>query len=116
MTQKIAYAKPGDRLSARYLNRIVDGANLAIDVLGPARSTRLPESDTLPVELDAVGNPTAAEPLASVGTETLRETGAVKSTVRVTDPSDSAVYVDVERYEQVTLRSTRRSMTLIFDT
>lgn len=116
MTQKIAYAKPGDRLSARYVNRIVDGANLAINVLGPARSTRLPETDTLPVDLDADGEPTAADPLAGVGSETLTEISANKSTVRVVDPNDTSVWVDVQRYDQLTLQSSRRAMTLVFDT
>lgn len=116
MTQKIAYAKPGDRLSARYVNKLVDGANLALDVLGPARSTRLPEAGTTPVEVGSDGNATHEDPLAGVGSETLTETSALKSTVRVTDPNDSSVYLDVKRYDQVTLESARRRMTLVFDT
>lgn len=111
MTQKIAYAKPGDRLSARYVNRLVDGANLAINVLGPARSKRLLSNDSDIVTLDADGD----GDLDAIGTRVYNETSRITSLVRVAATGDPDVYVDVDRIDQVTLKSTDDSMTLVFD-
>lgn len=120
MTQRIAYANSGDVLSARYLNRIVDGANRALDVLGPPRSTREGGSGTVPVDLDANGDPILGnEPddgaLAFLGFETLTEISRAVSTVRVFDPTDAAVFVDVERIERLKLASAIRVLTMIFE-
>jgi hypothetical protein len=111
MTQKIAYAKPGDRLSARYVNRLVDGANLALHVLGPARSKRLPASDSEIVDLDENGD----GDLSAIGTRVYTENSRITSTVRVEDPNDSDIYVNVERIDTVTLESSADILTLKFD-
>ena len=110
MTQKIRYAKAGDRLSARYLNRVVDGANLALDLLGPARSTRLPSSDSYTPPLDAAGDGT----LDGIGTAIYDEQYRRVSLVTITD-ADTGSSVVVERIDEVTLASSSEVMTLIFN-
>ena len=111
MTQKIRYANPGDRLSARYINRIVDGANLAINLLGPAKSTRLPSADSYTPPLDENDNGV----VNGVGTRIYRETARRTSSVRVSDPNDSSVYVDVDRIDEVTLQTgAGETITLVF--
>lgn len=120
MTQRIRYARSGDILSARYVNRIVDGANRALDVLGPPISTRDASGEgTVPVELDAAGDPVLGNSpddgaLAFLGTEVLSEISRSVSTVRIYDPTDSAVFVDVDRIDQVKMNSSARFVTLIF--
>ena len=104
MTQKIRYARPGDRLSARYVNRLVEAANLALDTLGPARSTRLPASSSLNPELDANGDGS----LDGLATQIFREQSRTTSQVNV-----SGVLID--RIDTVTLRSETEEITLSFD-
>lgn len=109
MTQKIAYARSGDRLSARYLNKIVDGANRAIEVLGPPRSQRLPANDSYEPPLDENGNGT----VDGIGTLIFSETSRRTSTVSISDP-DTGATVNVERIDEVTLVSSGDTLTLIF--
>lgn len=112
MTQKIRFARSGDRLSANYVNKIVDAANLAIDVLGPARSTRLGGRDTYDVPLDANGDGT----LQGLGTKVYTETSRRTSTVKVEDPNDASIYVEIDRIDEVTLRTARgETITLVFE-
>lgn len=111
MTQKIRYARPGDRLTARYVNRLVDAGNLALEVLNPARSTRLPSNSSLNPTLDAAGNGSVEGQTTQIFTEQSRTT----SQVRVTSSEDPDIYVDVDRIDTVTLRSETEEITLIFD-
>lgn len=111
MTQKIRYARPGDRLTARYVNRLVDAGNLALEVLNPARSTRLPTADSLNPELTATGGGS----LEGQATRIYQEVSRVSSTVRVFSEIDQSCYVDVARIDQVTLRSDDDEITLTFD-
>ena len=111
MTQKIRYARPGDRLTARYVNRLVDGANLALKVLTPPRSTRLPANDSFNPELDANGNGS----LDGLTTRVYQEVSRVSSTVRVFSEQDESCYVDVARIDQVTLRAENEQITLTFN-
>jgi len=120
VTQRIRYTKRGDILTAVYVNKIVDGANRALDVLGPPRSTKSPETGTGEVPLDADGDPTAGNDpstggLSFLGSEVLEEESRITSVVRVTDPNDSSVWVDVERIDEITFGSTQRRLTLKFD-
>ena len=111
MTQKIRYARPGDRLTARYLNRVVDGANLAIEVLTPPRSSRLPDNASLNPTVDENGNGT----LEGQATRIYREISRVSSTVRVFSEQDESCYVDVARIDSVTMRSETDEITLTFE-
>jgi hypothetical protein len=104
VTQKIRYARPGDRLSARYINRIVDGANLALEVLNPPRSTRLPASSSLNPELDADGNGTLDGQTTTVYTEQSRVTSLV-----------NVGGVAISRIDTVTLRAESDEITLVFN-
>ena len=109
--QKIRFAQPGSRLTARHYNQVVEGANLALEVLGPPRSNRLPSADSNEPVLDDTDSGT----VTGLGTQIFVETSRITSTVRVEDPNDASVYVDVERIDQVTLRSGTNVITLIFD-
>jgi hypothetical protein len=111
MTQKIQLARSGDRLSASYINKIVDAANLAIDVIGPPRSVRLSSNDSFAPALDESGDGA----IDGAGTRVYTETSRISSLVRVTDPQNSDVYVDIERIDQVTLRAGNDTLTLVFD-
>ncbi len=111
MTQHIRFTKSGDRLSARYVNRIVGAANLALEVLGPARSTRLPEASSLNPEVAGDGSGS----LDGLATKVFTEQSRVTSLVRVTSSEDESVYVDVQRIDQVTLQSDSEEITLIFN-
>ncbi len=104
MTQKIAYARSGDRLSARYVNRLVDGANLALQVLNPARSKRLPDASSFTPELDDEGNGT----IQGIGTRIYSEEARASSLIDVNG-------VTISRIERVTLKSDTDEIMLIFD-
>ncbi len=111
MTQRIGYAKAGERLSARYINRIVDGANLAIRKLRPPRSLKLGESASNDIETDDAGS----GELTGVGTGVYIENWRRTSTVTITDPNDSSVSVDVDRIDEVTLVAGDNAITLRFN-
>ena len=111
MTQKIRRAAQGQVLTANHYNQVVDGANLAIDVLGPPRSLRLSSADSTDVELDPDGNGI----IDGIGTIQYTETDRETTTVRVEDPNDPDVYVDVERIDKITFRSAFNRITLILD-
>ncbi len=111
MTQKIRYARAGDRLTARFINRLVDASNLTLKVLNPPRSTRLPSNPSLNPTLDADGNGSVEGQTTTIYTEQSRTT----SLVRVESSDDPDVYVDVDRIDSVTLRSENDEITLIFD-
>ena len=108
--QKIRFAQPGSRLTARHYNQVIEGANRALEVLGPPRSNRLPSADSNEPVLDDTGSGT----VTGLGTQIFFETSRITSTVRVTDPNDSDVWVDVDRIDQVTLQSSTSVITLIF--
>ena len=111
MTQKIGYTRPGDRLTARYVNRLVDGANLALEVLNPPRSQRLPSAASLNPTLTATGGGS----LEGQTTRIYQEQSRVTSTVRVFSEQDESCYVDVARIDSVTLRSETDEITLNFE-
>ncbi len=111
MTQRIKHARRGDRLSAGYVNQIVDGANLALKTLDGPSSKRTPETSSGDVATDAQGT----GDLEGVGTEVFTEESRETSTVRIYDPTDEDVYVDVERIDQISLTSADRRITLVFD-
>lgn len=111
MTQKISFARPGNRLSARHYNRVVAAANLALEVLNPARSTRLPEA----VSANPTLNEDGSGSLEGITTQLFTEQSRTTSTVRVTSSEDPDVYVDVDRIDSVTLRSETEELTLVFN-
>ncbi len=110
-TQRIRYARAGDRLSASYVNQLVDGANLALQKLDGPRSKKTPETSSGAIDVDAQGT----GEIEGVGTRVYTESNRETSTVRVTDPNDSEIYVDVDRIDEVTLESSEDSITLVFD-
>ncbi len=112
MTQRIRYAQSGERLSARYVNRLVDGANLALKKLGPPRSTQLTGPGSADIDTDAQGT----GDLTGVGSTVYTEEGRETSTVRVEDPNDSDVFVEVDRIDVVRFRNNEGDpLTLVFD-
>lgn len=94
MTQKIRRTKRGDRLSSAHYNQVVDGANLALQVLGPPRSTRLARAQSNDIELDAEGDGV----VPTTDTVTYTEIDRTTSTVDVDG-------VAIERFDSVRLRS-----------
>lgn len=105
--QKIRFAQSGQVLSAKHYNQVIDGANLALEVLGPPRSDRLSASDSV----DQAESGT----VTGIGTIAYTETARTTTTVRVEDPNDENVYIDVERIDSITFRSAVNVITLYLD-
>jgi len=82
---------PGDKIRAPYLNKIADAVN------GENIKNRSTKSEQPIRDNDAAEN----QPVDEIWTEIARTT----DTVRVYDPDDDSVYVDVERAATINFRT-----------
>ena len=95
---------PGDAITARRLNDMMDATRPPPPVLSPPTSISTSSGET---PAPGIGS----GPVATAWTETSRTT----SVVRVFNPADSDQYVDVDRIDTVTLADAAgNTMTLIF--
>lgn len=87
--------KPGDGLSARRLNTVVDPLNELLADAAPRQKRSPPEGPLITDDVTTEGTPQI---------ETWDEVFRGTETVRVTNPEDSEQYVDVERVTGITFR------------
>lgn len=105
----VTLVNPGDPIRARWLSNVARTVNDHSEALRPPQSLAPVSNDSQAYESDD------QIPSAQLGSELFTETGRQTSTVRITDPSDSSVYVDVSRIDAVTFSSGARTLTLSFN-
>lgn len=99
----------GAVIRATFLNRIVEVVDGRADIITNPRQ-RAGERQQIQGDVDPTGQP------ALSADQVFTEIGRTVSTVRVEDPDDADVYVDVERIDTVTFIGTNgRTMLLVFN-
>ena len=104
----------GDAITARWLNRLVESANRSLQA--PIRPESARSAEPSDITIEATGDPDTQDQLPeSTGAQVWTETEKVTETVRIEDPNDSAVFIDVARRVQSTLVSGSDSMTILWN-
>lgn len=99
----------GQAITARWLS------NVARTLNDHSEALRAPAS-LAPLSKDSQAyDPDGAIPEGQLGTGIWVETGRDVSTVRVEDPNDSSIYVEVERIDAISFARGAEVMTLVFN-
>ena len=107
MTQRIRYTRKGNILTAQHYNQVIDGANSALEVLGPPEG-RLPGTGS--IEIEGSGE------IDGLGSAVYSEVSRILGVTRVYSVVDSSFYVDIAYYKQVTFQGATDRITLVFST